>query len=86
MIDELQGHNRNVNAEDLVLHCFNICPKLQPQILVKFCRLYYKSSIQLGGTRTFCPLGIFLGLGVLEHFGSKNQTREIVMIHKKFEL
>ena len=33
----------------------------------------------------FAP-GTFLGLGVLEHLDSKSQTKEIVKIHKDFEL
>ena len=35
------------------------------------------SSIQLGSIMTFCPPRAFLGLEVLGHFGSKNQTKKI---------
>ena len=31
-------------------------------------------------------LGMFLGYGVLRHFGLKNKTRKIVKSHKDFEL
>ena len=34
------------------------------------------SSMQIGGIRTFYPLGIFLGLGVLGHFGSKKSGQK----------
>ena len=32
------------------------------------------------------PPRLFFGLGVLEHFGLKKETREIVKIYKDFEL
>ena len=32
------------------------------------------------------PPGVFLVLGILQNFGSENQTREVVAIHKNFEL
>ena len=45
-------------------------------------------GIHLGGIRTFLPPspGIFLDLGVLEHFRLKNQTRKIGKVHEDFEL
>ena len=42
--------------------------------------------MQIGSIRTFCPPGVFLGLGVLAHFVLKNKTKKIVKIQKDFEL
>ena len=49
-------------------------------------KVRHNSSIQLGVIRTFLSPGIYLGLKVLGHIGSNNQTRKIVTIHKDFQL
>ena len=40
----------------------------------------------LGVLTHFAPPGLFLDLGLLAHFCSKNQIKKIVKIHKDFEL
>ena len=40
-------------------------------------RFFQGSSIQFGGIRAFFFPGVFLRLGLLGHFGSKNKARKI---------
>ena len=42
--------------------------------------------VQIESIRTLCPPGVFLGLGVLRHFGLKSKARKIVKIYKEFEV
>ena len=57
---------------------------LEHMWIAVYCLLYYTREVVYGleVLAHFAPWGYFLGLGVLAHFGSKNQTRKIVKIHK----
>ena len=55
--------------------------KREPSIQYKSITVVYN----FGLLAHFAPPGVFLGLGVLAHFGLRNQTRKVVKIHKDFE-
>ena len=42
----------------------------------------YCSSIQYGGISTFCPPGVFLGLGILAHFSTKIRSQKLLKFIK----